>query len=281
MSLRFSKWHGLGNDFILTDARRKKRDWPSLAIAMCDRHFGIGADGLILALPSRVARARMRIFNPDGSEAEMCGNGIRCFALFLLEEGILAAGTRPMRVETMAGVQELSIEGEDGVMVRVNMGLPRFDPRDLPVNLPVESYPQVINYPLAVNGGQLDITCVSMGNPHAVAFVQDSVEDYPLLKIGPTVERHPLFPRRTNLEVCRVVDRGHLEVRVWERGAGPTLACGTGACAAVVAAAVHGWVDEAVEVSLPGGVLRIVWDGKGPVYMTGPAVRVFSGEWQE
>lgn len=278
--MMFVKFHGIGNDFVLVDARRISRDWPVLARAMCNRNFGVGADGLIIALPSARAHARMRIFNPDGSEAEMCGNGIRCFARFLLEDGIIHPDTRSLNVESQAGLQELEIRREGGqFLARVNMGLPRLAPAELPVDLPSDKYQRVVDYPLVVDGRRLDITCVSMGNPHAVAFLTDPVEDFPLLDLGPKVERHELFPRRINFEVVRVLDRGHLELRVWERGAGPTQACGTGACASVVAASLHGWVDQDVEVALPGGTLKISWDGNGPVFMTGPAERVFWGEW--
>lgn len=279
--MMFVKFHGIGNDFILVDARRISRDWPAVARSMCNRNFGVGADGLIIALPSQRGHARMRIFNPDGSEAEMCGNGIRCFARFLVEDGILHPDARRMTVETMAGLQELELRREGTeTLVQVNMGPPHLRPQDIPVDLVPEKYDRVVDYPLTVDGWRLDITCVSMGNPHAVTFVTEPVERFPLLDIGPKVEHHGLFPRRTNFEVVRVLDRGHMELRVWERGAGPTQACGTGACASVVAASLHGWVDQEVEVALPGGVLRISWDGAGPVYMTGPAERVFWGEWE-
>jgi diaminopimelate epimerase len=280
--MRFVKYHGTGNDFILVDARTVERDWPALAQTLCRRHFGVGADGLIIALPSERAQARMRIFNPDGSEAEMCGNGIRCFARFLLEEGILSPDTRYLTVETLAGLQALEVQRRGGdFLVQVDMGEPRFSPPELPADLPLEGYPRIVDYPLEVAGRQIDITCVSMGNPHAVAFASEPLKDYPLLEVGPLVEHHPLFPKRVNFEIARVLDRGCLEVRVWERGAGPTLACGTGACAAVVAAHLHGWVDEAVEAVLPGGSLRIAWKSQGPVYLTGPAERVFTGEWEK
>lgn len=276
----FVKFHGIGNDFILVDARRLSRDWPALARAMCNRNFGVGADGLIIALLSSRAHAGMRIFNPDGSEAEMCGNGIRCFARFLLEDGIMHPDTRRLTVETPAGLQELEVRREgDRFLVQVNMGQPRLAPAEIPVDLPPEKYDRVVDYPLTLDGHRLDITCISMGNPHAVAFVSEPVEQFPLLELGPKIERHSLFPRRINFEVVRVLDRGHMELRVWERGAGPTQACGTGACASVVAAYLHGWVDQEVEVALPGGSLSISWDGHGPVYMTGPAERVFWGEW--
>jgi len=276
----FVKFHGIGNDFILVDGRYVKRDWPALAQAMCHRNFGVGADGLIVALTSKVAQARMRIFNPDGSEPEMCGNGIRCFARFLLEDGILHPDTRSLKVETLAGIQELEITGDGkDFLVRVNMGQPRLSPAEIPVDLPPDRFPRVMDYPLSVDGRELGITCVSMGNPHAVAFLSEPVEQFPILDLGPKVEKHQLFPRRINFEAVRVLDREHMELRVWERGAGPTLACGTGACASVVAASLHGWVDQEVEVALSGGSLRIAWDGQGPVYMTGPAQRVFWGEW--
>ncbi len=276
----FVKFHGIGNDFILIDGRFKKFDWPSLARAMCDRNLGVGADGLIVALRPHKAQARMRIFNPDGSEPEMCGNGIRCFARFLLEDGILHPDTRSLTVETLAGLQELELTRDGGdFQARVNMGPPHLSPAEIPVDLPPSEFPRVVDYPFLVDGRNLDITCVSMGNPHAVTFLTEPVAQFPLLELGPKVEHHPLFPRRTNFEAARVLDRGHMEMRVWERGAGPTLACGTGACASVVAANLHGWVDKDVEVSLPGGSLRISWDGEGPVYMTGPAERVFWGEW--
>lgn len=279
--MKFVKYHGIGNDFVLVDARGMERDWPTLARAICQRHFGVGADGLIIALPSGQAQARMRIFNPDGSEAEMCGNGIRCFARFLLEEGILPQGTSRLTVETLAGLQELEVRRQGSqTLVQVDMGPPRLSPPEIPVDLPAETYRRVVDYALAVEGRRIDITCVSMGNPHAVAFVTEPVAEFPLLELGPKVEHHPLFPRRVNFEVARVLGRGHMEVRVWERGAGPTLACGTGACAAVVAASLHGWVDREVGVSLPGGSLHVAWDGQGPVYMTGPAERVFTGEWE-
>src|SRR3972149_1545377 len=170
--MMFVKFHGIGNDFILVDARRIDRDWPALARAMCHRNLGVGADGLIIALPSKVAHARMRIFNPDGSEAEMCGNGIRCFARFLLEDGILHPDTRSLTVETLAGLQELELtrDGKD-FQARVNMGPPRLSPSEIPVDLPPGEFPRVIDYALQVNGGHLDITCVSMGNPHTVTFV--------------------------------------------------------------------------------------------------------------
>ena len=274
--MEFYKAHGIGNDFVLIDARTTAdRDWPELARAMCDRHFGVGADGILLVLNSATADFRMRMLNPDGSEAEMCGNGIRCFARYVYEN---VAPKAELRVETGAGVLPLTLRVRDGVVeaVTVNMGAPHFTPRDIPVVL---DHSPVVDHPLDVGGMTLRLTCVSMGNPHAVAFVEEDVESFPLAEIGPLVERHPLFPRRVNFEVCRVLGRGELDVRVWERGAGLTLACGTGASAVTVAARLKGLTDERIRLRLPGGTLEMSWDGQGDVFMTGPAEFVFRGEW--
>jgi diaminopimelate epimerase len=290
MELTFTKLHGTGNDFILVDARRRRADWAQLAVRLCDRHFGIGADGLIIVLPSQQADFKMRIFNPDGSEAEMCGNGIRCFAKFVLEEVAHDPRRARITVESLAGVHDLSLKAKDSLIerVQVSMGAPEFRPERVPMALPSGSVPPKVpvphegpvkDYPVGVGGRRLALTCVSMGNPHAVHFEKTALEGFPLLEIGPAVEHLPLFPKRVNFEVARVLDRSHMEVRVWERGAGPTLACGTGACAAVVAARLHGWVDDAVEVALPGGSLDITWPGHGQVLLEGLAVRVFAGTW--
>ena len=274
--MNFTKMHGTGNDFLVIDARAFQRvDWARLAVALCDRHFGVGGDGIILVLDSQSADYRMRMFNPDGSEAEMCGNGIRCFGRYLYERG-LTEKTR-LSVETGAGVLELKllVESQRVVSVTVSMGEPRLAADAIPVTLQGE---RVVDFPLEVAERSLKLTLVSMGNPHAVAFVDD-VQSFPLTEIGPLVERHPLFPRRTNFEIVRVVSEDELEVRVWERGAGTTLACGTGACASVVAAKLKGLVDDVVHVNLPGGALSIRWPGSGPVVLTGPAEFVFEGRW--
>lgn len=277
--MRFAKMHGIGNDFVLIDARAIDADWPALAKAMCDRHFGIGGDGVILVLPSERADLRMRIFNPDGSEAEMCGNGIRCYAKFVLDEGILPA-REVLSVETGAGVLAVTAHRRHGIVesVTVDMGRPRFAPAEIPVEVTRVASDRVVDYPLEVDGEPIRITAVSMGNPHAVTFVEQDVWSVPLERLGPKVEHHSFFPRRVNFEVARVRDPRHVDLRVWERGAGLTLACGTGACATVVAARLHGWVDDEVEVCLPGGPLWIRWDG-GSVQMRGPAAFVFRGEW--
>jgi diaminopimelate epimerase len=293
--LPFWKMHGTGNDFILVEvdaAAAPEDEWAALARQVCDRHFGVGADGLILVLESTVADFRMRIFNPDGSEPEMCGNGIRCFVKHCLDRGLIdrgsAAGSegRPLTIETGAGILEARAthnEAGDVTHVRVSMGTPALNPAD--VGVLIEQAPPVLGLRIEAAGERLGVTLVSMGNPHAVAFLDGgpaaprALEDYDLARIGPAVEHHPLFANRTNFEVVRVRDRSHLDMRVWERAAGPTLACGTGACAAVVASRLHDYVDGDVEVRLPGGPLRIEWDGSGPVYLSGPATFVFASEW--
>jgi diaminopimelate epimerase len=279
--MAFWKMHGTGNDFVVTEAAADRDDWAELAERVCDRHFGVGADGLIIALPSAMAGRRMRIFNPDGSEAEMCGNGVRCFVKYLLDRGLEEAPEGALQVETMAGVLEArATRGPDGHVetVRVAMGRPRLRPQD--VGALVEADAPVRDLPLQAAGEALQLTLVSMGNPHAVHFLEGATAEFDLERIGPAVERDPLFAHRTNFEVVHVEDRGHIDMRVWERGAGPTLACGTGACAAVVAARLHGRVDDEVEVRVPGGTLHISWDGAGEVYLEGPAVRVFESVWE-
>jgi len=277
--MRFVKMHGIGNDFVLLRAQGDEQDWSRLAQAMCDRHYGIGADGLILVLPSSRADVGMRMFNPDGSEAEMCGNGLRCVVKYAVDEGLARPRDGRIGVETAVGVLSAQVFGEKGAVerVRVSMGVPRFAPKEIPVL--VEAEPPLKDLALDIEGQRLAVTCVSMGNPHAVHLVERPVAEFPLESIGPKVEHHPLFPQRVNFEVARVLGDEHMEARVWERGAGATLACGSGACAAVVAAHVHGLVGERVDITLPGGTLMVEWDGVGECYLTGPAELVFEGEW--
>ncbi len=279
--MRFTKLHGTGNDFLIIDARDLERNWEALAVAMCERHFGVGADGLIIVEPSDDADVRMRLFNADGSEAEMSGNGLRCFVKYVIERGLVHPREGAVTVETLAGVLTTlaTIEGGRVEAVRVGMGQPRFAPAEIPVA--IEAQPPVLDHPLEVDGHPLALTFVSMGNPHAVHFIEAPVEGFPLETVGPKVERHRLFPKRVNFGVARVLGRDRMDVRVWERGVGETLACGTGVSAAVVAARLHGYVDDAVEVQQPGGLLVVEWDGEGEVYLTGPAVEVFEGEWPE
>ncbi len=279
--MKFVKMHGAGNDFVLLEAQEEERDWSKLAVAMCDRHFGIGADGILLVLPSERADLRMRMFNPDGSEAEMCGNGLRCFAKYAVERGLVQPQDGRFTIETLAGVLTTQVTLADGRVerVRTSMGVPRFAPAEIPVA--VEAEPPLKNLSLDVEGQTVAVTCVSMGNPHAVHFSARPVSSYPLEEIGPRVEHHELFPQRVDFEVARVLSRDLIEARVWERGAGPTLACGSGASAVMVAARLHNMVDERVDIRFPGGTLTLEWDGDGEVYLSGPAVEVFSGEWPE
>ncbi|BFM40279.1 diaminopimelate epimerase [Synechocystis sp. LKSZ1] len=277
MAQPFTKYQGLGNDFILIDNRHHDEPIisPATAVQWCDRHFGIGADGVIFALPGQGdTDYTMRIFNSDGSEPEMCGNGIRCLAHFLAElEGQVTPG-KTYRIHTLAGVisPQLTPEGQ----VRVDMGEPQLLAQQIPTTLgqPGE---KVIESPLTVAEQAWPVTCVSMGNPHCITFVPDTAA-IPLAQIGPLFEHHPVFPQRTNTEFIQVLAPDYLKMRVWERGAGITLACGTGACASVVAAVLTGRSERRCTVELPGGCLDIEWSmADGRVYMTGPAQPVFQG----
>ncbi|MBI4216551.1 MAG: diaminopimelate epimerase [Chloroflexi bacterium] len=281
----FVKMQGAGNDFVVIDARAREEDWPRLAKALSDRHFGVGADGLLLVLPSDKAGFRMRIFNPDGSEAETCGNGLRCFAKFLADRAL--AGDE-QTIETIAGVVAARILDRQGsyARVRVSMGAPELAmavPRPgfgaRAGDDPGEAKP-LIDYPLRTTDWEFPVTCLSVGNPHAVLFLDEPVQSFPLAEIGPVVENHPFFlPARTNFEVVNLLGPAQLQGRVWERGAGETLACGSGACAMMAAARLHGYVGDRADVQLPGGLLTVEWDGAGEIYLTGPAVTVFEGRW--
>lgn len=278
----FTKMHGLGNDYVFVDLYRSGSeglpfDPVSLSQEVSDRHFGIGSDGLILILPSETADFRMRIFNADGSEGEMCGNGIRCFAKYVYEQGYTRSTT--FSVETGAGiiVPEVLAEGGRVRGVRVDMGEPRTRRCDIPMEGPPAN--QVIEELLEAGGNLYRVTAVSMGNPHCVIFVED-LEEADVAGIGPVIENHPAFPRRTNVEFVQVKGPCELEMRVWERGSGITLACGTGACASLVAAVLTGRASRRARVHLPGGDLDIEWADDGHVYMTGPAVEVFRGVYQ-
>ena len=276
--MRFVKLQASGNDFILIDWRgQPRRDWPALARRLCHRQLGVGGDGLLLVLSSREADLSMRLFNPDGSEAETSGNGLRCFAKYAVEAGL--APKDAVKVETKAGIKTIVPLLHRGKVARarVNMGTPRLAPKDIPADLPLD-ITQGLDYPLKVGGRVLRVSLVSMGNPHAVAFIRGDVSAFPLARLGPLVESHPLFPQRTNFEVARVVSRREIEARVWERGVGETLSCGTGASAIMVAARLLDKVAEEVSVRLPGGTLSLSWDGEGDVYLTGYVEQVFEGE---
>lgn len=280
MAIAFTKYHGLGNDFVLIDNRHQAEPCltPKQAIAWCDRHFGIGADGVIFALPGQTGTDyTMRIFNSDGSEPEMCGNGIRCLARFIadLEAAETGSARAVYRIHTLAGVITPKLEA-DG-QITVDMGFPHLLAAEIPTTLaaPQET---VVDVPLDVAGQTWRVTCVSMGNPHCITFVED-VAAIPLEAIGAEFEHHPAFPKRTNTEFIQVVQQDYLKMRVWERGAGITLACGTGACAALVAAVLTKKSDRRATVELPGGCLLIDWSTTDQrLYMTGPATKVFVGE---
>ena len=268
--LDFIKLQGAGNDFIVADALDKRiseADLTGAASRLCDRHFGIGADGIILVLPSEIADYRMSIINSDGSVAEMCGNGIRCFVRYLADRGKVSGS---VAVETLTGIRKVDIV-EDGFSV--NMGAPMLNAEEIPI---AGFQGRVISQPLDVDGVQYDITCVSMGNPHCVIFT-DSVDDIPLETIGPKIETHSAFPKKTNVEFVQILGSGEVKVRVWERGCGITLACGTGTCASVVAGVLNKQLDRKALAHLPGGDLLIDWRDDGDVYMTGPAEEVFTG----
>jgi diaminopimelate epimerase len=275
--MQFTKWQGTGNDFVIVNGFEETiEDYSAKAIEICDRHYGIGADGLIMILPSAIADLRMRIFNSDGGEAEMCGNGIRCFARYVYETGLL--DKTELSVETMAGIirPKLLLDNGKVVSVCVDMGCPRLTRGEIPMT--GNAAEQVVDVPLTVGDNDYRITCVSMGNPHCVIFT-DAVEELDLPTLGCPIEGHPWFPRKTNVEFVQVIDRQTLRMRVWERGAGVTLACGTGTCATVVAAVLNNKTDRTVKVRLDGGELRIEWRDDDHVYMTGPAMEVFRGEY--
>ncbi len=278
MRLKFSKYHGLGNDFILIDNRHQSQPLvtPHEAVKMCDRHFGIGGDGVIFVLAGEGdTDYTMRIFNSDGSEPEMCGNGIRCFTQFITElEGKEEIG-KTYRIHTLAGLICPTIMGNG--QVKVDMGKPQLEAQKIPTTLG-KSGEKVVNQSLTVGDRTYNVSCVSMGNPHCLVFVDDLAQ-INLNDIGSQFETHPVFPQKTNTEFIQVINRNYLKMKVWERGAGITLACGTGACATVVAGVLNDRCDRISTVELPGGCLEIEWSEKdNHVYMTGSATKVFSGE---
>lgn len=285
MTIEFIKYQGLGNDFIVMDNRHSCDPMitPEQARQLCDRNFGIGADGVIFALPATGSDTdyTMRIFNSDGSEPEMCGNGIRCLARFLADleatsdPGTSAPGPKKYRIHTLAGAIAPQFDPTTG-LVTVDMGMPRLLAEEIPTTLTPPGE-KAIAVPLEVASQTWTVTCVSMGNPHCITFVED-VDAIPLAQIGPQFEHHPAFPKRTNTEFIQVIAPGHLKMRVWERGAGATLACGTGACASLVAGLLNQRCDRKATLELPGGSLIVEWSASDErLYMTGPAERVFSG----
>jgi len=274
MEWEFSKMHGIGNDYIYFNCL--DRDFPNPrdnAIRLSNRNFGIGADGIVLIQSSNAADFRMQMFNADGSEAEMCGNAIRCVGKFLFDKGI--TDKKEISVDTLAGVMRLELNIEDGkvLSVRVNMGKPELSSAKIPVSADSE---QCISQPFQIGGFSAEMTCVSMGNPHAVFFV-DEITNEQVLEIGPKIEMHPIFPNRVNVEFVKVLSRSELEMRVWERGSGETLACGTGAAAVCVAASLNDLADKKVTISLLGGKLELEWAEDDSVYKTGPAEFSYEG----
>lgn len=279
--MKFTKMQGAGNDYLYIDARNMEKDWGRLAIDMSNRHFGVGSDGIILIQTSDIADLKMRMFNADGSEGEMCGNGIRCFAKYSLDKGIVSSTEEKLQVETLAGIRDIVPIRQDGIVTaaRVSMGKPIFSPTDVPVVVDINSISPVTNYPVSISGRNFHMGFVSMGNPHAVTFIEEPVRDFPLHSIGPVVEHNDMFPRRINFEIVNIVDESNLTARVWERGSGETLACGTGACGIAVVSRLLGHTADRVNITLPGGILTIEWDGVGEVFLEGPAEEVFSGDW--
>jgi len=269
--------HGCGNDYVYIDCTKMqiKGNIGDLAVKISDRHFGVGSDGLILIKPSDMADFFMDMYNSDGSRGKMCGNGIRCVGKFVYDKGL--TDKKQLKIETLSGIKTLDLIIENGqvALVTVDMGSPDLAVANIPVLSDKET---MINEPVIVGEEEYKVTCISMGNPHAVVFVDDT-DNFPLEKVGPMFENHKIFPDRVNTEFVQVIDRNHIKMRVWERGSGETLACGTGACASVVASVLNGLTDNEVKVSLLGGDLHIKYDrDKNLVYMTGPAVTVFEGE---
>lgn len=279
MSITFTKMHGLGNDYLFIEAEKYPgRDWPALARAMSHRHLGAGSDGIILILPgSDGAEFQMRMFNADGSEAETCGNGLRCFGKYVRERGL--TDKDEFVVQTGGGPNRLQLTRQNGVVshVRSNMGKPKFERAEIPMLGPPG---KVIEEPLDVDGTEYRVTCVNVGNPHAVIFVEDATK-VPLAEIGPKIEHHRAFPERTNVEFVNVIDRRNIVMRIWERGSGITMASGSGSCGAALASMINERVDRKVQVHLVYGQLGIEWADDGNVYQEGPATEVYTAEWPE
>lgn len=275
--LKFTKMHGLGNDYVYMDAINQKIENRSeLAKKVSNRHFGIGSDGLILICKSDVADFRMQMFNSDGTEAEMCGNGIRCVGKFVYDKGL--TDKEEVTIETLAGIKKLKFTIKDGKVekVRVNMGKPILEAKRIPVE---SNLNPVKDLKIKAEDREFNFTCVSMGNPHAITFIKDNLKDFDVAKYGRKIEIDTVFPNKTNVEFINIVDKNNIKMRVWERGAGETLACGTGACASVVASYINGYTSRNVCVELLGGKLEIEWNEKdNNIYMTGSATTVFEGE---
>ena len=284
MAIEFAKLHGCGNDYIAVDGRSIDRDWSALTEEMSRPAFGVGSDGIVLLQESEVAQVRMRVFNPDGSEAEMSGNGIRLFAKFVLDRRLAEPINGELTVETLGGVRTVWPEMVDGHMksARVAMGPATFVAPEVPVDTNnLGGISEVVAEEVEIADTELKITCLGIGNPHAVAIMDEAVEDFPLVEVGPYVENHPMFPQRINFEIVNVHSRSRIRARIFERGAGETMSSGTGSTASAFACRRLGLVDDAVDVVVDGGVLRISWDENDEAFLEGPAVEVFTGVWNE
>ncbi|NQW19155.1 MAG: diaminopimelate epimerase [Chloroflexi bacterium] len=284
MTVEFAKLHGAGNDYIAIDGRGIDRDWGALSREMSLLAFGVGSDGIVLVQDSDVAQIRMKVYNPDGSEAEMSGNGIRLFSKFVIDRKIVIPVEDILTVETGGGVRTVwpTMAGEKMISAKVAMGVPTFVPAEIPVDTAKTGNLEIIkNYPIQVGGHDLKITCLAVGNPHAVVVMDEPVEGFPLVEVGPYVENHELFPNRINFEIVNVINRSKIRARIFERGAGETMSSGTGSTASATAARSHGLVDDTVDVIVDGGELRISWDETGEAFLEGPAVEVFTGVWPD
>ena len=277
-NMKFTKMHGAGNDYVYVNGFEYDLDWKHISQNVSDRHKGIGSDGLIVVCPpSNDSDLKMRMFNADGSEGEMCGNGIRCLVAFARDEGLVESKAQVVRVETLAGDLDVFpiVENNEMVGAKVSMGSPILIPKDIPVAIGDDE--SILDYSLNVDNHEFSFNFVSMGNPHAVAFIEDEVDDFPLELIGPQIENHAIFPNKVNFEIVNVIGPSELKMRVWERGSGITMACGTGACAVAVAAHLKGITTDAVDLRLSGGDLKVRWDGVGEVELEGPVETVYRG----
>ena len=276
--MKFTKMHGAGNDYVYVNGFEYDLDWKHISQTVSDRHKGIGADGLIVACPSsNNSDLKMRMFNADGSEGEMCGNGIRCLVGFARDESLINGDLQVITVETMVGNLDVFPILEDSRMIgaKVSMGSPILVPKNVPVQ--IGSDEPTLDYSLDVDTHELSLGFVSMGNPHAIAFIEEDVDNFPLELIGPKIENHDIFPNKVNFEIVNALSPSELKVRVWERGSGITMACGTGACAVAVAARLKGITSDDVNLKLPGGDLKVRWDGVGEVELEGPIETVYKG----
>ena len=282
--MKFTKMHGAGNDYVYINGYvYDDYDWPEISKKVSDRHTGIGSDGLIVAMPSSDADLKMKMFNADGSEGDMCGNGIRCLVSFAMDQGLISEDSTIKNVETNSGILTVEPIFSNNKMSEavVDMGKPIFDPDLIPVKVPAGANP-VLQYEVQVDGISMQLAFVSMGNPHAVLFLDEPVDDFNLGKIGPMVQALPIFPESVNFEIANILSPNHIKARVWERGSGLTMACGTGACAVAVAAHLAGFTETKVDLDMPGGTLNLQWDGLGTsVMMKGPVEISFYGEWTE